>query len=158
MNDTRRSYEHLGRVEILSSSLLGNQLEKVHELVNLSQASLAAGHAKDGADLLRAAEHLCFAFVFEERGVPGSINKDLEETLREEWQHLKDRAADHISHGDMPSSVQPIFALMSKASSSAMKTKKYRCALEMGRGAEALAHVSNDVKALPSGRQIRFLS
>ena len=87
-----------------------------------------------------------------------TVNKGLEEAIKKEWQHLQDRAADHASHGDMPSSVQALYSFMSNASASAMKTKKYRCALEMGRGAEALAHVSNDVKALASGGQNKLLT
>lgn len=157
-NDTRRCYEHLGRVEILSASLSGDPLAKVHELVNLAQAFLGANHAKHGADLLRAAEHLCFAVVLEEQTAHETVNKSLEEAIKKEWQHLQDRAADHASQGDMPSSVQALYSFMSQASASAMKTTKYRCALEMGRGAEALAHVSNDVKALASGGKNKLLS
>ncbi len=156
--DTRRCYEHLGRVEILSASLPGDPLAKVHELVNLAHSSLAASHAKDAADLLRAAEHLCFGVVLEEQDTHETVNKGLEGAIKKEWQHLQDRAADHASHGDMPSSVQALYSFMSNASASAMKTKKYRCALEMGRGAEALAHVSNDVKALASGGQNKLLT
>lgn len=156
--DVRRSYEHLGRVELLSSLVEGNHIASVHELVAISREFLAAKHAKDGADLLRAAEHLCFGLALTPRTADQSVNKDLEAAIQEEYRHLQDKAMDHASENKMPANVQTIYTFMTKEAASAMKAKNYRCAIELARGAEALAHVADNIKTLPAGQNSKLLT
>ena len=59
--DLRRAYEHLGRVDILQRVLQPKHAHDVKSLVTLAERELENGHRKDGANLLRAAEHFSFA-------------------------------------------------------------------------------------------------
>ena len=156
--DTRRSYEHLGRVEMLSSLVEGEHSATVQELVHLARAAVSANQAKDGADLLRAAEHLCFGLALKGKTDDKPVSKELQKTIQEEHQHLLDKAGEHAARNEMPSAVQTIFTLMTKASVSSMKGKSYRSALEMARGAEAVAHVKNKTRALPPSTPSKLLN
>ncbi len=156
--DVRRSYEHLGRVEVLSSLLKGDHVATVHELVELSREALAGKHAKDAADLLRAAEHLCFGAALTSRTPDQSVTKELAATIEEECRHLQSKANDHASDGAMPANVRKIYTFMTQASATAIQAKDYRCALEMGRGAEALAHITHTTKALSAGPGSKLLT
>jgi len=71
-HDLRRAYEHLGRVDILEGALAGTHFVQVSALVTLAQQHLTLGHARDAADLLRAAEHICFAALAPE-DLPGAV-------------------------------------------------------------------------------------
>ncbi len=59
--DLRRAYEHLTRIDILEAALAGPAFCDVSTLAALALEELAAGRDRVAADLLRAAEHICFA-------------------------------------------------------------------------------------------------
>jgi hypothetical protein len=59
--DLRRAYELLTRIDILEAALAGPAFCDVSTLAALALEELATGNDRVAADLLRAAEHICFA-------------------------------------------------------------------------------------------------
>lgn len=139
--DMRRAYEHLGRVEILHASLDHHAAAEITELTKLAQHELATTHVKDAADLLRAAEHLSF-------GALNSPKKDahmeakLVEAITEEF-HGKLKKADQHWSGEehRHKAIDDIYNAVIERANKAFGAGAYRQALELARGAEALAHV-----------------
>ena len=157
--DLRRAYEHLGRVEILHRSLKPDGDEKVKTLTNLAQQQLQAGHAKDAADLLRCAEHLSFANLGSQKD-DKDFNRDLEAAVTREFEHLMKKAEEHWGHQeDHPAAVEDLFVKMTDGAQVAFDRRSCRQALELARGAEALAHVklheSKKIAAPTSTRQLK---
>lgn len=154
--DLRRAYEHLGRIEILQRIIDADSSKHVHTLVALAEKALAKGHRKDGADLLRAAEHLSFAALAGADGKPGTISDELKAIVADEVEHLTRKANEHwdaSAEGERGSSLMAVFHNSLAAAVTALHAGAYRPALELARGAEALAHVKNHgPEELQSGR------
>ena len=142
--DLRRSYEHLGRVELLRGSLDNARSKHIHPLVKLAEQELAKGHRKEAADLLRAAEHFSFAALAEGGGTPGRVSDELVRVVTEELEHLERRANDHWDEQEDEErhlSLTELFHSALRDSTTAAKAGQYRRALELARSAEALSHV-----------------
>ena len=142
--DLRRAYEHLGRVEILQGTLSAAFSKDIHPLVTLAETELGKGHRKDAADLLRAAEHFSFAALANANSKPGKVSEELEDIVAEEVEHLTHKANEHWDESDDSehhASVAALFQISLKAASNALKAGRYRQALELARGLEALSHV-----------------
>ena len=142
--DLRRAYEHLGRVEALQRREKGESSKDVHALVALAEQELGEGHRKDAADLLRAAEHFSFAALSDLGDSPGKISPELKDVVKEEVEHLTEKATEHWDDSDVFEHHVAVAALFKSALESAQKALGaglYRRALELSRGAEALAHV-----------------
>src|SRR6185437_16477587 len=92
--DLRRAYEHLGRVDILEGALAGVHFVQVSALATLAQQQLAVGHARDAAELLRAAEHICFAALAPEDrpGAVQIVSTELKAAISAELNQLTRRA------------------------------------------------------------------
>ena len=142
--DLRRAYEHLGHVEILQGNLSAASSKDIHTLVTLAEKELGKGHRKDAADLLRAAEHFSFAALTDANAKPGKISEELEGIVAEEVEHLTERANEHWDEreeSEHHASVTTLFRTSLETAASALKAGRYRQALELARGSEALAHV-----------------
>lgn len=141
--DARRAYEHLGRIEILQT-VSGHLDGEVSMLLNAAQAEMKACYPEDAADILRAAEHLSFAFVSER----SSINSPappaaLEREISAEIEHLSRRATENAEEdGYHYPELIALSRSMLKRAKAALKHGSYRQALELARGAEALSIVS----------------
>lgn len=112
--------------------------------MTLAKEELGKAHRKDAADLLRAAEHFSFAALANANSKPGKISEELEGIVAEEVEHLTRRANEHWDESDESehhASVATLFQTSLKAASNALTAGKYRQALELARGSEALAHV-----------------
>lgn len=140
-NDTRRAYEHLGRVQALAS-VAGASPDSARTLAGYAEQALRAGQAKDAAELLRAAEHHLFGSLALTQPPDESLSEGLLESVREEYEHQVDKAGEHGAAADAPPAVCAIYRLMLKDASAALKSKRFRAALELARGAEALTHAS----------------
>ena len=140
--DTRRCYEHFGRVSALLP-LLG-QTGTVNKLASLSQQLLRSGEVKAAADVLRAAEHLGFGSLAM-LAPAETISELLSGALQEEYRHLLERAEEHAASGLLAEPVLRLFVLMKKQAAQAYRAQKYRAASELARGAEALSHVTAEV-------------
>jgi hypothetical protein len=153
--DARRTFEHLGRVQALASLATGEQAS-IQLLVSTADAAYRSHQYKESADLLRAAEHLAFAAIVEtDRTL---IAKTLLEAIQEECDHLLERAEEHGAAEYAPAAIRKLCGRMTKDAASAMRRKAYRAALELARGAEALAHVENlDEKLLGAGELAKML-
>ncbi len=158
--DLRRAHEHLGRVDILQRVLQPKQADDVKSLVTLAEQELENGHRKDAADLLRAAEHFSFAARAHDTEELEEISKDLTNVLSEEFAHLAMKAEEHWEHEDERH--EPVIALYESAmkhSQKAFQRGSYRQAMELVRGAEALAHVKKHrPKELQDGVETLMLS
>jgi hypothetical protein len=147
-HNLRRAYEHLGRIDILEGALAGAHFVQVSALATLAQQQLEAGRARDGADLLRAAEHICFAALAPEPG-PGAVelvSADLRAAITAELHHLTRRAEDlwNDAESDDDQAHETIAAIYTAAldqAAAAYARGAYRPALELARAAEALAHI-----------------
>jgi peptidoglycan/xylan/chitin deacetylase (PgdA/CDA1 family) len=143
--DIRRAYEHLGRVDILEGALAGTHFVHVSALANLAQQSLAAGYARDAADLLRAAEHICFAALApEDRAGPVAVvSASLRAAIATELHHLLQHAEDHWSQSESTPSetLTAIYTAAHEMAQAAFKKNAFRPALELARAAEALSHI-----------------
>lgn len=136
--DTRRAFEHLGRVQALSD-LTSAEKDGLRLLTQTAENVYRAQQYKESADLLRAAEHLSFASL--NRNASEAVSKELEETIQEEFEHLMERSRDHSSENAVPKSLIELLAHMSHEAQAALQRGSYRAALEYARGAEALSHV-----------------
>lgn len=142
--DLRRAYEHLGRVEILQRALQPASGGDVVPLVALAEQELGKGHRKDAADLLRAAEHFSFAALAPAEQQLNGISEELVKIVIDEVEHLTRRAIEHWDERgeDEPhASLEIHFRRSLQTAKAAIAARKYRQALELARGAEALAHM-----------------
>ncbi len=138
--DLRRAYEHLGRVEILRQLLNGSG-DDVATLVDLAQREIANGEAKNAADLLRAAEHLGFAGILNRGAGEAEPFLGLAIALRGELGRLAAKAEEHWEAESAHPKVEKIYRDSLMKAGIARDQGAYRQALELARGAEALAHV-----------------
>ena len=142
--DVRRAYEHLGRVEALQKSVTGDRSKSVHTLVALAEKELGKGHGRDAADLLRAAEHLSFAALASIGPTQGRVSGELKGAVKTKVEQLIHKAKRHWEESDESqhhASVTALFGQSLEAAEQALDIGSYRQALELSRGAEALAHV-----------------
>jgi hypothetical protein len=144
-NDLRRVYEHMGRVDVLLKSLESSAADAVGALGKLAQKEIKAGHNTDAADLLRASEHLSFAFLAGDRPRPRRLSAELEKAITEKIDELTQRADEHWEDEEQHSSMLAGPYLGCRESAvRAFKKGAYHQALEFARAAEALAHVRQD--------------
>ncbi len=155
--DLRRAYEHLGRVEILERSIHAEASKEVRVLVALAEKNLANGYRNDAADLLRAAEHFSFAALAGSVSPSSELSSELKDVVMEEVEHLTHKANEHWNgreESERRATIATIFHRALKAAAKALDAGAYRQALELSRGAEALAHVKmHRMKELESGTQ-----
>ena len=137
-NDARRTFEHLGRVQVLSS-LTSSESDALNLLTNTADAAFRAQQYKESADLLRAAEHLSFAVL--NGNSTEIVATELKKVITEEFEHLVERSKEHALQHAVPKELRQLLARMSGDAKSAMRHGCYRAALEFARGAEALSHV-----------------
>ncbi len=140
--DTRRCYEHFGRVSTLLR--LVPEKEIVSKLVSLAQELMRLGATKEAADALRAAEHLSFGSLALQ-GRPDSISDLLLEALQTEYRDLLDRAKQRAEEHELTGPAARLFSTMRKMAVGAFKAERYRAASELARGAEALTHIHTEI-------------
>ncbi len=160
--DLRRAYEHLGRIDILEGALAGAPFRHVSALSALAELQLAAGHARDAADLLLAAEHICFAALAPEHGHSNPpVSIDLKGAITDEIDHLTQRAEENWSEASEPNpAIATIYNATREESRSLCEKGTYRPALELARATELLAHLASRIPVdLPAaGTAIRLAS
>lgn len=161
-HDLRRAYEHLGRIDVLEGALAGSPFSDVTLLVNFAQQQLAAGHHKDAADLLRAAEHVSFAALAPKDGGDfGRVSADLKSAIAEELDHLSRRAEELWEEIDTPrrGTLATLYARTLEQAHRSFVRGAYRPALELARAAEAIAHIEHwDPASLQEGRDLHRLA
>ena len=152
--DLLRAYEHLGRVRVLHSLLEKAATKDISDLTKLAEQELASGHMKDAADLLRAAEHLSFGALNSSKAEK-NVDANLVVAITKEFGHKLDRAEEHWSDGDNHhDTVGEIYSKTTERAQKAFDSTAYRQALELARGAEALAHVKvHETKQLGAGAE-----
>jgi hypothetical protein len=162
VNDLRRAYEQLGRIELLEGALAGSRFVDVTELTSLAHQQLAAGYTRNAADLLRAAEHMCFAALAPNRSSEPLIGSDLRRAVAIEFEGLMRRAEEQWEEENAPPTRRVIEDLFARALDQARSTfdrGSYRPALELARAAEALSHVGDGLPAaLPDRGFVRQLA
>lgn len=124
--------------------ILPASTHEIHTIVVLAEKELSSGHKKNAADLLRAAEHLSFAALAETDTKKATVSEELETIISEEMGHLTEKANEHWGEEDESDRHVPVTALFRDSlekSAQALDEGAYRKALELVRGAEALAHV-----------------
>jgi hypothetical protein len=163
--DIRRAYEHLGRVDILEGALAGVHFVHVSALAKLAQQSLADGHPRNAADLLRAAEHICFAALApdDRAGPVAMVSASLRSAIATELRHLTERAEEHWSQVEttqLSESLTAIYTAALDQADASFKKGAFLPALELARAAEALSHVlaRPHAPALDSKRPSRLAS
>lgn len=146
--DLLRAYEHLGRVMVLVDRLNEEQVQAVHLLTAHAEERLHAGKSSDGAELLRAAEHLGFGFLALTVEPDTDVTEDLLEQVEERFEHLRERAAERGEDQDAPRKVLAVSKMATREAKAAKKAGRYRAALELIRAADALAQVEEfgDIK------------
>jgi hypothetical protein len=147
-HDLRRAYEHLGRIDILEGALAGAHFVQVSALATLAQQHLALGHAQDAAELLCAAEHICFAALApdERPGALPLVSAELKNAIAAELNDLTrsaearwtDPSADEDEAGE---AIAAIYTAALSQSHTEFARGAFRPALELARAAEALTHV-----------------
>jgi len=153
-NELRRAYEHMGRLEVLRTSLKSAAADLVAELVKLAQQEIEDGHSKDAADLLRAAEHLSFAALAGESSSAGRISVELEESITERFDELMRRAEEHWGEEPHSTALTGLHQTCRDSAAKTFRAHAYYRALEFARAAEALAHVKqHGPLKLESGRK-----
>ncbi len=154
--DTRRCYEHFGRVKALLP-MVTQDPETVVKTIFLAKEVLQAGNAKEAADALRAAEHLAFGRLALGADEDASLSDGLAEALGEEYRHLLERADERADGEGLSKPVMALFKGMRKEAASAFRAKQYRAACELARGAEALTHVHTELQGRLRAGDIQHL-
>ncbi len=157
--DLRRAYEYLGRVDILEGALAGTHFVHVTALINLAQQRLATGKARDATELLRAAEHICFAALAPEDrfGPMPVVSAELKEAVEKELDCLIQDAGERWSR---PKAAEPhemvatIYLAAREQATAAFNRCQYRPALELARAAEALTHDSKQPQSVSSDNDL----
>lgn len=141
IKDRRRAHEHLGRVEALHPLVEKPAAKQIKVLQELAHRELEAGHTKDAADLLRAAEHLSFGSLH----APEAEKADpkLKDALTREFNGKLEKADEHWTKDEehLPE-LEEVYAHVTERAQHAFEADAYRQALELARAAEALGHVS----------------
>ena len=154
-HDLRRAYEHLGRIDILEGALVGAHFRHVSALTALAQQQLTSGRRRNAADLLRAAEHICFAALAPEHaGANPLVSAELKAAIAEELDQLTSSAEDRWSNAGSPHpTIAVIYRTTLDESRNYFANRVYRPALELARAAEALARLAKRIPAnLPADR------
>ncbi len=139
--DMRRAYEHLGRVRVLRSLLAKGSTKDIDDLTILAEKELKSGHMKDAADLLRAAEHLSFG-ALDTSEADKNIHPKLVDAITHEFDRKLEKAEEHWSAKDEHhGTIAGMYAKTTQLARKAFEAGAYCEALELARGAEALAHV-----------------
>ena len=142
--DLRRAFEHLGRVQSLSS-IKSSEPGAIPTLLELAQALIDAGNAESAADILRAAEHLAFAGLASTSSSRPKLTPDLEEAIRREFRKRAEKTEDH--EPSRASALGRLALETLKQAQAAFTAKSFHAALEFARAAEALADI--DIDDLP---------
>jgi len=140
--DLRRAFEHLGRVETLRQVLSGSG-DDIAVLVKLAQEEIANDAPKNAADLLRASEHLSFAAILDRAAGEAEVSLGLAVAIRGEFGRLVAKAEEHWQADSAHPQVERIYRESLSKAGIARDQGAYRQALELARGAEALAHVKS---------------
>ncbi len=142
--DTRRAYEHLGRVTSLQPSLPKTAMTQIQTLTELARLRLNAGDSKSAAELLRACEHLAFGTLA--GTAKESVADDLFAAITEQFEKSLEKAAEHWDdHEQEPAAeITTIYEKTYAAAEAAYDKGAYRRALELARAAESIAHVGGE--------------
>ncbi|HEX9198130.1 MAG TPA: hypothetical protein VF865_01115 [Acidobacteriaceae bacterium] len=160
-DDLRRVYEHLGRIDILEGALAGVPFRQVSSLAALAEQQLVSGNPRDAADLLRIAEHICFAALAPEHSLANPpVSAELRAAIIDEMAKLAERAEDYWSEVDAPNeTIASIYAATLEQSRKSFTSGVYRPALELARAVEALAEIAKRIPAeLPDASPVRLAS
>jgi hypothetical protein len=148
--ELRCAYEHLGRIEILEGALAGSPFVDVAALASLAQQQLGSGYSRNAADLLRAAEHMCFAALAPSQVTDSLVAPDLKGAITTEFETLMRSAEEHWEDEDHPVNRGVILDFFTRALEQARRAftrGAFRPALEFARAAEALSHVGEGLPA-----------
>lgn len=138
--DRRRAHEHLGRVEILQKLVEKPAAEEIAVLTELAHQEIEAGHIKEAADLLRAAEHLSFGSIHAPKAE--KADPELEKEITSEFEHKLEKADEHWSEKEEHlEGLEEIYLRARDRAQETFDAGSYRQALELARAAEALGHV-----------------
>ena len=151
--DTRRGFEHLHRLHVLSGSLAGDALEQVQTLTLYAQAAFRLPKPKSAADLLRAAEHLAFASL-STPGVYDAVSGEVRKELKDELEHLLDRASSDWESQEPSRAIRKLYKDMRSSAKAAWKAKTYGRALEFARAADAIAHANPEKLRIGKGESL----
>lgn len=157
VNDLRRAYEHLGRIEILEGALAGSPFVDVAALSGLAQQQLEAAEYRNAANLLRAAEHMCFAALAPSHASDSPSDVDLERALTMEFENLMRRSEEHWQQHEEPSHrriIEDLFARALDQARRAFDRGAFRPALEFARAADALSHIASGLPATMPDRML----
>ena len=150
MHDLRRCYEHLGRVSTLLPAL--SEPENVIKLASLAKELLQTGQSKDAAEVMRAAEHLCFGLLsMHTQEEP--VSEQLLASMHEEYAHLVERAQ-HRGAEAPAGAIGRLFATIQRQARQAFKAGHLRASLELARGAEALSQVTAEFQGRLRGGEL----
>ena len=160
-HDLRRAYEHLHRLHVLAHSLSGEELSQVQTLSRFAGVAVLAEKPKTAADLLRAAEHFAFASLLGEAD-SAAPSAALVQTLQEEYEHLRGRAASDWEAQDPPPAraIRALYRDARSGAKAALKTGDFHRAMELVRAADALAHAAPGSLRVPAkeGKGSKLLS
>jgi hypothetical protein len=149
-HELRCAYEHLGRIEILEGTLAGSPFVDVAALANLAQQQLGSGYSRNAADLVRAAEHMCFGALAPSHVTDSLVAPDLKRAITTEFETLMRSAEEHWEDEDQPVNRVVILDLFTRALDQARRAftcGAFRPALEFARAAEALSRVGEGLPA-----------
>lgn len=140
LKDRRRAHEHLGRVEALRPIVEKPAAKDIKTLTELAHQEIEAGHMKDAADLLRAAEHLSFGSIHPPKDE--GLDPELVAELTKEFKGKLEKADEHWSKDDEHlEGLEEVFEHAKDRAQKDFQAGAYRKGLELARATEALGHV-----------------
>lgn len=141
-HDLRRAFEHFGRIEMMrASGLSAMSLGAVDIMVLFARHEWEAGFAHNAADLLRAAEHICFGARLFDSTLFESIPPILHDSVIAHFRELMHRADHHWHDASHPFEFVAVYKFAQEMANQAIERNAYQAALEYARAAEALAHL-----------------
>lgn len=144
--DLRRAWEHLARIDILEGALAGPEFCDVSTLAVLAMGELNAGNDRTAADLLHAAEHICFAAQSSHGYAASSMRifAELHRAIEAEFDTLIRRAEVFREQRSSPrhGEVVGVCARTLQLAREAHAEQSFSRALELARAGELLAEVA----------------
>ncbi len=145
-DELRRAFEHLARIDVLEGALAGQAFCDVSTLVALALNELHAGNDHAAAELLTAAEHLCFA-AQSPQGYSSSTMRvfaELRHALDAEFDTLVRRADVLRAQSTSPrhGTLSDLCTRTLKLAREAHREQSFGRAIELARAGELLADIA----------------
>ncbi len=144
-HEQRRVCEHAARVAILEP-LIRVRSQEVRLLVSLAENHIQAEQPREAAELLRAAEHLCFSNLAADnrrKAFASELAMEVADELHRRLDKAEERWNEAAEH---PPELAALYEAVRQGALGLFEANAYAAALESARAVDAIAHSSKPAK------------